>query len=200
MKTKSKRREILLTVLAGACLCIHHTEAANILVGAGSSTSYLVLQSPNLGVRTYEVRYEFNSGAPQDTYFLLTQVFASDPGYSSTIFNFGTALAPNYFVNSISYSSVTETGVSVAPFEPYWAHWVAGGEAGFPTSSLVAPATWSEGSGISSPYRKITPGSWDSLFYSDGRTAPSVVPVPETSSTLLLAAGMLLIVKRRRKH
>jgi hypothetical protein len=200
MKTKSKRREILLTVLAGACLCIQNTDAANILVGAGASTSYLVLQSPNLGVRTYEVRYDFNSGAPQDAYFLLTQVFASDPGYSSAIFNFGSELAPNYFVNSISYASVTETGVSTAPFEPYWAHWVAGGEAGFPSASPVAPTIWSESSGISSPYRKIAPGSWDSLFYSDGRTAPSVAPVPETSCTLLLAAGMLLIANRRRKH
>jgi len=199
MKLSQSRRGFLLAVLAGACLLPIASNAANIIVGTGSDTSYFVLQSTNLGVRTYEVKYNYNSSVPQDGFFLLDQIRVADSSISFAINNFGSLLAPNYFVDSITFNSVTETGVSAPPFTPYWAQWVSGGAAGFPAASPKPSGTWSFGSGISAPYRVIAPGSWDALVFSNGSSAPSVSPIPETSSAALALLGSLVIFKRRRR-
>ncbi|MEX1116239.1 MAG: hypothetical protein WEB53_13380 [Akkermansiaceae bacterium] len=198
MKLNQTRRGFLLAVVAGACLFPSISNAANIIVGTGNDTSYFVLQSTNLGVRTYEVHYTYSPGTSQDGFFLLSQVLALDTSVIASLSNYGTLASPNYFVDSFMYSSVTETSVSSPPYVPYWAHWVSGGEAGFPSASPVASGAWSFGSGISAPYRLIAPGSWDALSYSDGSGAPSVAPIPETSSALLAIIGSLVIFKRRR--
>ena len=197
MKLSQSRRGFFLAVVAGICLFPSISKAANIIVGTGSDTSYLVLQSTNLGIRTYEVHYTYNSGTSQDGFTLLSQVLSADSFLTAGLVNFGSVLAPNYFVNSFTFSSITETSVSSSPYVPYWAHWVSGGEAGFPSASTVSAGTWSSGSGISSPYRFIAPGSWDALYYSDGSSLPSVAPIPEVSSTLLGVIGTLVIFRRR---
>jgi len=198
MKLSQTRRGFFLAALAGACLLPINSYAANIIVGIGNDTSYFVLQSTNLGVRTYEVNYTYNSSAGQDGFFLLDQIIAAEATTEFVVFNFGSMVAPNYFLNSVSSGGVTETNTSASPFAPYWAHWVAGGQAGFPAASPNPSGTWSLGSGISGPYRLIEPGSWDGLFYSDGLTAPSVAPIPETSSAVLALLGAVVIFKRRR--
>jgi hypothetical protein len=194
MKLSQSRRGFLAVVIAGACLLPSVSSAATILVGSGPDTSFLVLESPNLGARTYEIRYTYNASASQDGYFLLSQVVTFDSNYTLDLNNdYGTPSAPNYFLNSISYNNVADTGAG-----SYWAHWVARGQAGYPTASPKPAGTWSLGSGISSPYRLIAPDSWDALYFSDGNFAPSVAPVPETSSALLTLLGSLVIFKRRR--
>ncbi|MES2439856.1 MAG: hypothetical protein V4584_12340 [Verrucomicrobiota bacterium] len=198
MKLSQSRRGFLLAVLAGACLLPSISTAATTVVGSGPDSSFLVLESPNLGVRTYEIHYTYNSGASQDGYFLLSQVLASDTSITTSLINYGTVPAPNYIVDAMTFNSVTETSVSVSPYVPYWSHWVSGGQAGFPSASPVASGTWGFGSGISSPYRLIEPGSWDALFYSNGSTQPSVSPIPETSSALLGVIGSFVIFRRRR--
>ena len=200
MKSSPSRRGFLLAVLTGVCLLPSASIAAITVLGSGPDSSYLVLESPNLGVRTYEVHYTYNSGGSQDAYFLLSEVLSADPLLTAGIGNFGTPSAPNYFVNSFTFNSVTETSVSSPPYVPYWAQWVSGGQAGYPTALPVASGTWDYGSGISSPYRLIAPGSWDALYYSDGSTAPSVAPIPETSSALLAVLGSLVVFKRHRKN
>lgn len=198
MKLNQTRRGLLLAALAGTCLLSITSQAATIIVGRGNDTSYFVLQSPNLGERTYEVNYTYNSSAAQDGFFLLNQIIAADATTDFVVFNFGSMAAPNYFLNSLSSGGITETNTSASPFAPYWAHWVAGGQAGFPAATPNPSGTWSLGSGISAPYRLIEPGSWDGLFYSDGLTAPSVVPIPETSSAVLTLLGAMVLFKRRR--
>jgi hypothetical protein len=200
MKLSQSRRGFLAVVIAGACLFPIHSYAANIIVGAGNDTSYLVLQSSNLGVRTYEINYTYDSGNPQDASFLLNQVLANDLSVTASVLNFGTVSAPNLFVNSFTFNSVTETSASSSPFVPYWAHWVFGGEAGFPTALPVTASDWVSGSGISSPFRLIAPGSSDALYYSNGSTRPSVAPIPEPSVTLTALLGSWVLVARRRRN
>lgn len=199
MKLSQSRRGFLLAVLAGACLLPSSVStAATTVLGSGPDSSFMVLQSPNLGARTYEIKYTFSSGTSQDGYFLLSQVLASDPTLTAGIANYGTASNPNYFLNQFTYNSVTEVSVSSFPYAPYWAQWVSGGAAGYPSALPVAGGTWTSGSGMSAPYRFIAPGSWDAFYYSDGRTAPSISPVPETSSALLAVLGSMVIFRRRR--
>lgn len=189
MKLSQSRRGFLLAVLAGACLLPSVSSAANVIVGSGSDTSYLVLQSPNLGLRTYEIHYTYSSGTAQDGYFLLSQVLASE---SSLIAN--VPGGSNRFLDSITLNSVKEAFDGTN----YWAQWVSGGQSGFPSASPIPSGTWSFGSGMSAPYRLIVPGSWDAFYFSDGNSAPAISPVPETSSALLGLVGVLVILRRRR--
>lgn len=203
MKSSQSRRGFLLAVLAGTCLFPSVSQAANIIVGTGSDTSYLILESTNLGVRTYEVHYTYNASAPQDSAFLVAQAVAGDSALGVSLDDYGNAQFPvNYFVNYFSLNSVEESGSSSPPYI-YWAHWVAGG-AGFQNpdgsyNSGAAPAaSWTLSYGIST--HLIQPGSSDSLFLSDGLVEPSVAPIPETSSALLAILGSVVIFKRRREH
>jgi hypothetical protein len=196
MKTNTRRRGIALSALAGFALLSTAAHAANIIVGIGSNTSYLVLESTNIGVRTYEVRYTSSPG--QDGKFLLDQVLAGDSSLTMAFTNFGSIPAPNYILDSITHNSVTEINAGFPTFSPYWAQWVSGGDAGFPAAMPVPNGSWTAGSGMSSPYRFIAPGSWDAYVYSDGSILPSVTPVPETSSLSFAVLGALLILRRRK--
>jgi len=76
---------------------------------------------------------------------------------------------------------------------------VAGGEAGFPAAEPVADGVWTQGSGLSGPYRVIVPGSSDALKFSDYSTSPSRAPIPEPSSAVLLAGSACLVFLKRRR-
>jgi hypothetical protein len=195
MKLSQSRRGFLAVVIAGACLLPSISSAATTVVGTGPDTSYFVLESPNLGLRTYEIRYTFNSTTPQDASFLLDQVLVADSSVTASFLNFGTPTAPNLFVSSFTFNLVTETGGS----NPYWAHWVFGGEAGFPKAEPVTASDWVSGSGISSPYRLIAPGSSDALYFSNGSTGPSVAPIPEPSVALVALLGSFMWLASRRR-
>lgn len=199
MKLSQSRRGFLAVVIAGVCLLPIDSHAANIIVGAGNDTSYLVLQSLNLGVRTYEVRYTAANG-PYNARFLFDQATAEDPSLTVSFGQFGTfgtPPVPNYFVNSINgESSLTD----------YWAHWVSGGlgfqgsrpfpdsfESGAPTSGI-----WTLGFGIST--HTLTPGSWDALYLSDGGSPPSITPIPEPSVTLTALLSSFVLLARRRRN
>ncbi len=185
------------TLVAGACLFAGNLHAANIVIGTGADASYLVLESGNIGVRTYEVRYDSSSG-PFDSKFLLDQVLANDSSVTMSFSNFGSVSEPNFFVNWITFNAVRETNSFVEPYI-YWAQWVSGGDAGFPSAAPIAAGAWAVGSGVSTPYRIIAPGSWDALVFSGGSTPPSVALVPEISTfTLVPLVGLLLGVRRRR--
>lgn len=198
MLPRNIRSGFLPAAAAGFCLLSSATHAANILVGSGADTSYFVLESPNLGSRTYEISYTYDAQAMQDGFTLLNSLLGADSMLTADLANFGTATEPNFFVNSFTFNSVSEVAASSGSFVPYWAHWVSGGEAGFPSATPVEEETWSVGSGISSPFRLIEPGSWDALVFSDGSSAPSVAPVPEPSALLLLATGALVFFRKRR--
>jgi len=199
MKYTTTRRRLIRSVIAGICLLPFASNAANIVVGSGSDTSYLVLESGNLGVRTYEVRYNAADG-PYDAKFLFDKALVGDMTLSASFTNSGSPSVPNFFVSSIN----GEAGSSSPPWT-WWVHWVSGG-LGFQNpnysfnSGTPTPGSWSTGFGISAPYRLIAPGSWDALVFSDGSLLPSVSPIPEPSSLLVSSLGALLVFRRRRNR
>lgn len=199
MIQRQTRRGFFLAAIAGLCLLPAINNAAVITVGSGDEASFLVLESPNIGTRTYEIRYTYDSLLPQDAKFLMDQVIAADSSIGAVFLNYGTVASPNYFVDSISLNGNPETG-SFAPPWTFWAHWVAGGlgymDSGFNFQpGPPTPDTWVTGFGIST--HTITPGSWDALVLSEGNTPPTVA-IPETSSALLVTlASSLLLIRRR---
>ncbi|MES2924106.1 MAG: hypothetical protein V4819_21320 [Verrucomicrobiota bacterium] len=201
MKSSQSRRGFLLAVLAGSCLLQSVSSAAVTVtvLGSGPDSSFLVLESPNLGVRTYEIRYTYNSGN-QDGYFLLSQVLASNSSITTVMSNYGTPSVPNYITDSFTLNSLTEANTPWPDPGPAWSHWVSGGQAGWPTAAPIASGTWQFGSGMSSPFRSIEPGSWDAFYYSDGLSSPSVAPIPEMSSAMLGILGSLVTFRRRRNR
>lgn len=201
MKLSPSRRGVFLAVLAGYCLSPLVSYAANFIVGSGNDTSYLILESTNLGVRTYEVHYSYNPTTPQNSAFLIAQAVAGDPALGVSLADYPTPQFPvNYFVNYFALNNVQELGSSSPPWT-YWAHWVAGG-AGYQDTNFnynsgpVDAASWTTSYGIST--HTIQPGSSDSLFLSDGIAAPSAAPIPECSSALLAILGSVIVFKRRR--
>ncbi|MEO5917503.1 MAG: hypothetical protein ABIS50_24960 [Luteolibacter sp.] len=197
MKLSQSRRGFLAVVIAGACLLPSVSSAAITVIGSGPDSSYLILESPNLGIQTYEIHYTYNSLNPQDAWFLLSQV-ATEESYTVAKTNYGSESEPNYYISSIN----GETGTSTFPYL-YWAHWVSGG-LGFqgpgPDYNYdpgVPPLeSWTAGYGVST--HLIAPGSSDALVYSDGSSQPSFAPIPETSSAVLGVLGSFVIFRRRR--
>jgi len=196
---RALRRLQVVVALAGATFT---AQAALYEAGTGPDTSYLILESPNIGLREYAVHYTYDPAVPMGSYDLLKIVEAAEPRFS--ILNGGSE--ENAYIASITWDGVTEAGNNSPPYTPYWSQWVAGGQAGaefdFPWGPAPVPVpgdSWSYGSGISAPYRIIEPGSNDALVYGDG-SAPSLAPTPEPGVLLLagLALPALLLHRPRR--
>jgi len=170
--------------------------------GMGPDTSYLVIQAADFGPEplVYSYNYTYEPGNPLDGYSMLSTVVAGDPLLDAMILNFGTVSEPNYFLDSITYNFITLTNTGTPTFSPYWAQWVSGGKAGFPTSVPIASGAWEFGSGMSAPYRSLAPNSWDGYVFNDGSAAPDITPVPEPQSLwlIVLAGGALAGTTRFR--
>lgn len=188
-------KPFVVLALAGA-FAAGSARAALISIGSGPDSAYFVLESTNIGSRTYEIHYDHSSSGALDGYALLQTIDLFEADLSVLAFNFGSEEEPNYFVNSITWQGVTEA--NAGDFSAYWAQFVAGGQSGFPTASPKPGGVWTFGDGLSSPYRIVEPGSWDGLIFGDGSVAPSVNPVPEPASALLALGGLLAFLKRRR--
>lgn len=178
--------------------------AALIQVGSGPDTSYLTLESPNLGLRQYAVNYSYDPvDNPLGGAGLLRIIEAEDPAVSFTINDFGSPEQPNEFFNSVTFNGVSETN-DFSPGGATFHHWVSGGEAGaaglgIPDPEPVPDTGWSLGAGLSVNFRLVSPGSNDALVLAPSQDEPSLAPVPEPSGLLLLAAALPLVVARRRR-
>ncbi|MCW1911950.1 hypothetical protein OJ996_00085 [Luteolibacter sp. GHJ8] len=193
-----KLKTLAALALASVLSLMGAAEAATIVLGSGSDSAFYVLESPNIGTRTYEIRFTHNEADPLDGWDLLQVVDSYESDLSVQAFNFGSEEAPNWFVNAITWMGITETSNSDEPYVPSWTQWVSGGEAGWPSASPIASGTWTSGSGLSSPFRVIEPGSWEALKFSDFTTVPTVTPVPEPSALMLAFCGMAFFIRRRR--
>lgn len=174
--------------------------SAQVLVGTGTNSSYLVIEADDFGAPlTFEYLYDYNPADPFDTYTMMVAIDAAVADLSFTYINYGTLDEPNYILDAVTYQSITLTNTAFPAVGPFWAQWVAGGQAGFPVAEPVASGSWGFGSGISEPYRYVEPGSWDGFIFNEGSAAPSVSPVPEPGSAVLLTAAMAVIFLRRRR-
>ena len=88
-------RRFISAAAVGLCLFSASAFAANVLVGSGPDTSYFVLESPNLGVQIYEIRYTYSASVAQDGYTLLSSVLGATPSVTVSLTNSGTAAQPN---------------------------------------------------------------------------------------------------------
>ncbi|MEM6911273.1 MAG: hypothetical protein AAF555_06780 [Verrucomicrobiota bacterium] len=179
-----------------------NTFSAAIAVGSGPDSSFFLIESPNVGQRLYEVSYTHDSENPFDGFFLFESLLNADPELDAIVNNFGTEEAPNIFLDTITFNSVSESNDFSSGL--FWAHWVAGGQVG-QTQSLGGPVDsfldvpdqeWTFGSGVSAPFRFIEPGSYDAFTF-DSDSNPSFV-IPEPSSLALLLPSGLLLLRRRR--
>ncbi len=189
----------LLGLAVVACLA-SNASATTLTVGMGSDSSFVILESPNVGLRTYEVFYDFDASNPLGTDDLLITIGSEDP---TIMFNLmGDPANPS--LESIEFNGVTEGG----PFAlgaPFWGLWVAGGQNGFdpddfsPAPVPIPSETWTSGAGFAEPFRIVEPGSSEALLFGTVFAPPTFDPVPEPSSAFLLGAGSLLIIARRKR-
>jgi hypothetical protein len=198
MKKFMHPRAALLAAIIAAVFPI--SVCAQIVIGTGSDASYAVIQAPAFGdplhPLIYEYRYDYDSLKPLDGYHLMTAIDSAVPELNLDFINFGDDESPNYFLNSVTYGTTKVTNTPSPAFAPFWAQWVSGGEAGYPAAAPIPSGAWSFGSGISSPYRSIAPGSSDGFVFNDGDIPPAVSPIPEPRAAALLLGGVILLVIR----
>ena len=172
---------------------------AQIVIGTGPDASYAVIQATGSSDQSftliYEYRYNYDPSKPLDGYDLLTAIDSALPELNLNFITFGEG-STNYFLNSVTYGTTTLTNTPGPAFAPFWAQWVHGGEAGYPTAEPIFSVNWSLGSGVSSPYRSIAPGSSDGFVFNDGNVPPTVSPLPEPRAVALLFGGTILLVIR----
>lgn len=189
--------------LIGALVLVSPSlKAALITIGSGSAVSYFTLQSPNIGVRQYAVRYDQATATPAGGSFLLDRIDQNDPDITFLLNDFGTASQPNEFFSAVTFNGVTESN-DFSPGGSTFSHWVAGGEAGaaglgVPDPEPIDNATWTLGAGLSVNFRLIADGSNDALVFAPSQTQPSVAPIPEASSSLLIALSLTFLLTRRK--
>lgn len=183
----------LLGLAVVACLA-SNASATTLTVGMGSDSSFVILESPNVGLRTYEVFYDFDASNPIGTDDLLITIGSEDP---AIVFNL-MGDSSNPFLESIDFNGTTEGGPFAAG-APFWGIWVAGGETGFPSPSPIPSTTWTAAGGLSESFRIVEPGSSEALLFGTVFAPPTFDPIPEPSSVFLLGAGSLLIIARRKR-
>ena len=203
MKIRSCSGRVLLATILAPLVVFGHFANGQILVGTGEDISYTVIEAEPFGAPlVYAYHYTYDPSAPLDGYALLSAIDAADPSLSLSFLNFGTDESPSYFLNEVTYGSTTLTSTPFPDIGPFWVQWVSGGKAGFPEASPIDAGTWLFGSGVSSPYRAIGPGSSDGFVFNIGDTPPSIDAVPEPQSAVLLLAGITVVLwmVRRRRH
>jgi hypothetical protein len=201
MKLRYLKQAVLALLATLAFFITARPAGAQTAIGSGADSSFIVIQAPDFGTLYYQVYYNYSASLNLDTYFLLTQITTAVPALSINYTNYGSAEAPNYFINSITYNGTTLSNSNTPPdFSPSWFQSVSGGQSGYPTASPIASGAWQDGSGISAPYRLIAPGSWDGLVFGEYGDQPTVLPVPEPTQWMLFGAGgvFLLLTQRRR--
>lgn len=200
------RKKLLVVGWAVALLTFSFSSHAATVVGTGNDISSVVIEAAAFGAPLiFEYHYTFDTGNPFDGYALFNFIDSAVVELSFTWVNFGGGLdgdgdpiPDNFFLDSITYNSTTLTNTAWPDVGPYWAQWVAGGESGYPTASPIAMDVWNFGSGFSSPYRVIQPGSWDGVIFNDG-DIPPVEPIPEPSALLLFGAASAWMLRRFRR-
>lgn len=178
---------------------------AQTIIGTGADASYLVIEAEAFGSSPfiYEYRYDYDPENPFDGYAFLSAIDAAVPEIEFSWANYGDETEPNYFLDSVSYLSLTVTSTHWPDVGPYWAQWVSGGQSGYPSAEPIASGVWQYGSGSSAPFRMMEPGAWEGFTFNEEGSMPSLTPIPESRGLALVAVGAFLLfalVRNRREN
>ena len=109
---------VLLAAILIAFGASHQPVSAQILVGTGEDVSFAIVEAEAFGSPLiYEYHYTYDPDEPPDGFDLLTAIDLADPNLTLGLINFGDAANPNYFLDSVTYGSMTLT----SDFAPAWA-------------------------------------------------------------------------------
>ena len=178
--------------------------AAIINIGTGPDTSYVTLETPNLGIRQYAISYTYDPvNNPLGGTALLNLIEVNDPEITFVINDFGSPGQPNEFFSSLEFNGQTEIN-DFSPGGSAFSYWVAGGQAGAAGFGVPGPvplpeSVWTLGAGLSVNFRLIEPGSNEALVFAPTQLEPSVAPIPEPTSILLLFLGSSGLIHHRRR-
>ena len=196
-------------VVAGAALMTSASAVTLTPVGTGADSSFLVLETPQLGILGFEVFYDFDPSTPLGTTDLLRIIEGSEPLFSFDASNFppdSLPEQPNEFLDSVTFGSVTEAQPS--DFSAFFSFFGAGGQTGtvqnasgdfVPDPQPISSDSFSFTAGLSAPFRIVEPGSTDAIVFGPGGTVPSFAPIPEPSAALLLFVSCGLLARRTRQ-
>ncbi len=200
MKRYHKNWAICFALIAIVQLISLSKASAQIQVGSGDVSSFLVIEAVEFGAPlVFQWNYTYVPSNPFTTADMLVAVDLASIELDLTILYGGT------FLDAMTYNSITLTNEFAPPYSPFWAQWVSGGTSGSP---LVAKPSgvWNTGYGITS--RELEPGSWDGFIFNGAydsnppydviSAAPTTAPVPESSSLILLALSISLFVYVRK--
>ena len=202
---KNKNTCLLVAVVSGMVTLQSAPAATLTSAGMGGDSSFLVLETPLLGVLEFEVFYDFDPSVPIGTTDLLRIIADSNSLFMVDFSEFGSAEQPNEFLNSVTFDGVTEA--QPADFSAFFGFFGAGGQTGtiqdasgafVPAPESISFNSFTSTAGLSAPFRIVEPGSTDAIVFGPFGTEPSFDPIPEPSTVLLLSAFSLLSLRRRR--
>ncbi len=176
-----------LAALAGACLFLLPVPSADavgvaVTEGTGPDSAQVIFNFPNGFIAEYTANYNTPSGTIDG--YDLTQIAGEDPNLTLAFTNYGTANAPDYFLNNATYAGGgTSVGLSYSSSTPnnYWHEYYNDG-AGYVFGDGASVDTITNGGAI----------GW--VFGSNNLP----VSVPEPASLSLIAGGSVLLLRRRR--
>ena len=203
---KNKNTSLVVGVVCGVVMIQSASAVITTPVGMGEDSSFLVFETPQLGILGFEVFYDFDPKAPIGTTDLLGILADSQSLFSFTATDFGTIEQANEFLTSVTFDGVTET--QPADFSAFFGFFGAGGQTGttqdetgafVPAPQPIAFDSFTFTSGLSAPFRIVEPGSTDAIVLGPGGTVPSFTPIPEPSAALLLLVGCGFLGRRTRR-
>ena len=205
---KNRNTSLVVGLVCGVVALQSASAVVLTTVGTGEDSSFLVVETPELGTLGFEVFYDFDPLVPIGTTDLLEIIAGGQPLFSFTVNNaFGTPEQANAFLTSVTFDGVT---VTPPPFDGTFTDESlrfiilgAGGQTGLaanfsPDPQPIASNSFIPTSGISAPFRVVEPGSTDAILFGPASTLPSFAPIPEPSAALLLLVGCGFLGRRTR--
>ena len=202
---KNKNTFLLVGVVSGVAMIQSASAVSLTPVGTGADSSFLIFETPQVGILSFEVFYDFDPLAPIGTTDLLQILADNESSFTFDVTNNGNQAQPNEFLNSFTFNGITEA--QPMDFSVFFGFFGAGGQTGV-TPDFSAPdpqpipfGEFTSTDGLSAPFRIVEPGSTDAIVFGPLGTVPSfdpIDPIPEPSTAMLLSSLCLLALRRRR--
>ena len=212
---KNKNTFLLVGVVSGVAMIQSASAVSLTPVGTGADSSFLIFETPQVGILSFEVFYDFDPLAPIGTTDLLQILADNESSFTFDVTNNGNQAQPNEFLNSFTFNGITEA--QPMDFSVFFGFFGAGGQTGvefpvdtdgnfnfsdpLPDPQPIPFGEFTSTDGLSAPFRIVEPGSTDAIVFGPFGTFPSfdpIDPIPEPSTAMLLSSLCLLALRRRR--